>query len=139
VNKFRKHFDELCAELNVDMIRVVDSEYPDDPWGFALLHPYDHTRRAVILSHTPNGPMSYMVGLHELGHCVRGPGWSADLEMDRECAAWRWALENAKYVSPERQAQIALVSLDRSAALPGVIQTKEYTLMRRRLQRVIRG
>lgn len=135
MTRYRKHFDKLANEMNVDLILVVDNAYPNDPWGYALLHPYHPERRAVILAMPPNAPLPYMVGLHELGHCVRGPGWSADLEMDREIAAWEWALEHARYVPPARAARIALESLARSASRPGVEVTEAYKRGRRRIKR----
>lgn len=141
MNKLREHFNALASELNVDVILAVDSDYPDAHWGYAMAHPhYAHAkRRAVILSHPPTKPVSYMVGLHELGHCVRGPGWSADRTMDREAAAWEWAVNNSKHVPLKTAAIYALDFLDGSLTVEGVVPTDDYSRVRRWLQRLARS
>ena len=132
------HFDALADALGVDVILVADRSYPNDCWGLAIQHPVHADKRAIILNRRPTKPLPYMVALHELGHCVRGEGWSADRFLDREVAAWEWALEHAKL--PARIAAAhALGYMEASAREKGVQRTKTYDQLRRRLKRLAAG
>ena len=126
----------LAKEHGVDVVLVVDSDYPNDHWGYAITHPVHEGKRAVVISHPPTRPLAYMVAMHELGHCIRGPGWSADLFLDREAAAWEWALDNAKL--PVRIAAThALAYMEASARESGVLRTDAFDRVRRRLKRAV--
>lgn len=92
----REHVRDLAKEMNVKVVYVGGL---GGVWGQAQPHPADiyekRKNRLVLLSHRPTTPMTYMVALHELGHCAPGDGWSADRTLDREAAAWEWALQQA--------------------------------------------
>jgi hypothetical protein len=93
----REHVRDLAKELDVTVVYVGDLGRPRDVWGQAIQHPcYElKTERVVLLSHKPTTPMTYMVAMHELGHCEAGDGWSAGTVLEREAAAWEWAIVNA--------------------------------------------
>lgn len=94
--RLREHVRDLAHEMNVTVVHVPSVH---GIWGQAQHHPADiHSKRAkrlVLLSHKPTTPMTYMIALHELGHCAPGAGWSADTMLEREAAAWEWAIERA--------------------------------------------
>lgn len=94
--KLREHVRDLANEMGVQIVHVPTV---NGVWGQAQPHPADiHDRkkkRLVLLSHRPTTPMTYMIALHELGHCVPGAGWSADKTLEQESAAWEWAVERA--------------------------------------------
>lgn len=95
--RLREHVRDLAADMGVTVVHVGDQGEPHIVWGQAISHPYyaSRKRRVVLLSHRPKTPMTYMVALHELGHCVSGDGWSNDLMLEREAAAWEWAIAQA--------------------------------------------
>lgn len=95
--RMREHVRDLAKDMDVTVVVVGDLGYTRDVWGQALAHPFYETRkrRVVLLSHRPVTPRTYMVAMHELGHCVAGDGWSASTMLEREAAAWEWALDNA--------------------------------------------
>jgi hypothetical protein len=95
--RLREHVRDLAKEMGVTVVYVGDQGEKAVVWGQALQHPYfmQRDRRIILLSHRPITPMTYMVAMHELGHCVPGAGWSADLMLDREAGAWEWALANS--------------------------------------------
>ena len=94
--RLREHVRDLAKNMGVTVVYVGSL---GGVWGQAQVHPGDiyeqKRKRLVLLSHRPVTPMTYMVALHELGHCVPGDGWSADLTLDREAAAWEWAIEQS--------------------------------------------
>lgn len=95
--RLREHVRDLAKEMNVTVVHVGDQGEPSICWGQALQHPYfmERDRRVILLSHKPTTPMTYLLAMHELGHCAPGAGWSADLMLDREAGAWEWAIENS--------------------------------------------
>lgn len=137
--RLKRHYDEMAASLDVDTILVVDFDYPSDNWGFAIQHPVHIKRRAVVLSHPPTTTTSYAVAMHELGHTVKGMGWSADVLLDREAGAWEWALDNVKHISKKAFARIALKCMKTTLEAPNLVPSDEFDRVRRRLQRVARG
>jgi hypothetical protein len=95
--KLREHIRDLSLDMGVTIVVVGDLGYTRDVWGQALSHPFYPSRknRVVLLSHRPVTPRTYMVAMHELGHCASGDGWSHHRMLEREAAAWEWALDNA--------------------------------------------
>lgn len=95
--RMREHVRDLARDMGVTVVHVGDLGNPRDVWGQAIAHPYRETRkrRVILLSHRPVTPMTYMVAMHELGHCVAGDGWSHGAMLEREAAAWEWAIDNA--------------------------------------------
>ena len=97
--RLREHVRDLAKEMDVQVVVVGTTIAPGDIWGQAQHHPADvyekRKKRLVLLSHRPTTPMTYMVAMHELGHCATADGWSADKTLDREAAAWEWAIANA--------------------------------------------
>lgn len=94
--RMREHVRDLAKDMNVTVVYVGDQGERQIVWGQAISHPCytERKRRVVLLSHRPVTPMTYMVAMHELGHCVAGDGWSAGAMLEREAAAWEWALAN---------------------------------------------
>lgn len=95
--RMREHVRDLAKDMGVTLVHVGHLGNPRAVWGQALQHPcYEmKSERVVLLSHRPVTPMTYMVAMHELGHCESGDGWSADTMLEREAAAWEWAIANA--------------------------------------------
>ncbi len=82
---FDRHVDELC-ELH-DIVRLNGSR------GRAEVHRRNGRRTAAIRVPPVRGQVTYFVALHEIGHLI-GPGRSG-VRLDKEAAAWRWALREA--------------------------------------------
>jgi hypothetical protein len=132
--RLRQHFAQLALEMDVAVILVVDFDHPGACWGCALDHPIHLKRRAVILSKPPTTGLSYMVAMHELGHCVRGPGWSAKRHLDREAAAWEWAFEHS--ILPKAlSAKHALDYISATGSEAVYERTDAYDRIRRKLRR----
>jgi hypothetical protein len=95
--RMREHVRDLAKDMGITVVHVGDQGEAHIVWGQAISHPYytERKRRVVLLSHRPVTPMTYMVALHELGHCVPGDGWSHEQMQEREAAAWEWAIENS--------------------------------------------
>ena len=64
--------------------------------GRAEVHRRGGERRQLIRVPPIRGQVSYFVALHEIGHLI-GPGRSGR-RLDKEAAAWRWALANSVVV-----------------------------------------
>lgn len=96
--RLREHVRDLAKEMGVQIVYVGNIGFRE-PWGQAQYHPADiyekRKKRLILLSHRPVTPMTYMVAMHELGHCAPGDGWSADKTLDQEAAAWEWAIAQA--------------------------------------------
>jgi hypothetical protein len=136
--RLRQHFAQLALEMDVAVILVVDFDHPGACWGMAIDHPLHVKRRAVILSKPPTTGLAYTIAMHELGHCVRGPGWSGERFLDREASAWEWALEHS--ILPRRlTAKHALDYIQATARETGVIKTESFERIRRKLRRALAG
>ena len=76
------HVDELCARHGI--VRLNGSR------GRAEVHRRNGRRTIAIRIPPVRGQVTYFVALHEIGHLI-GPG-RAGTRLDKEAAAWRWAL-----------------------------------------------
>jgi len=81
-----RHVDELC-ELH-GILRLSGTR------GRAEVHRGNGRRTIAIRIPPVRGQVTYFVALHEIGHLV-GPGRSGT-RLDKEAAAWRFALREAR-------------------------------------------
>lgn len=81
-----RHIDELCAEHGI--LRETGGRT-----GRAFQRGRGRTRTLHIRIAPVKGQVTYFVALHEIGHLV-GKGRSGT-RLEKEAAAWRWALEQA--------------------------------------------
>jgi hypothetical protein len=80
------HVDELCAAHGIERL--------DGGRGRAFRQRWRGGRSTLHIRIPPvRGQVTYFVALHEIGHLV-GPGRSGT-RLEKEAAAWRWALSNA--------------------------------------------
>ncbi len=79
------HVAELCRFHGI--VRLNGSR------GRAEIHGRGDRRQKAIRVPPVRGQVSYFVALHEIGHLV-GPG-RAGTRLEKEAAAWRWALANS--------------------------------------------
>src|SRR5438874_13389274 len=91
---FDPHIDELCATHGIE--RQLGGR------GRAEVRGRGRARRSLIRIPAVRGQVSYFIALHEIGHLV-GPGRSGT-RLEKEAAAWRWALANAA-VEPTESAR----------------------------------
>jgi hypothetical protein len=80
-----RHVSALCAEHGIERL--------DGGRGRAVVVGRGASRRRLIRIPEIRGQVSYFVALHEIGHHV-GPGRSGT-RLEKEAAAWRWALANS--------------------------------------------
>ena len=80
-----RHVDELCSAHGI--VRLGGSR------GRAEVHRRNGRRTVAIRVPQVRGQVTYFVALHEIGHLV-GPGRSGP-RLEKEAAAWRWALAAA--------------------------------------------
>jgi hypothetical protein len=85
-NELEEHVEALCAGHGIALTF--------SGRGRAEVHRRGHERFSVIRVPPIRGQVSYFVALHEIGHLV-GPGRSGR-RLEREAAAWRWALANSR-------------------------------------------
>jgi hypothetical protein len=79
------HVDELCAAYGIERL--------DGGRGRAFRRGWRAQATLHIRIPPVRGQVTYFVALHEIGHLV-GPGRSGT-RLEKEAAAWRWALANA--------------------------------------------
>jgi hypothetical protein len=79
------HVEELCARHGI--IWQLGGR------GRAEIRGRGSGRRRLIRTPAVRGQVSYFIALHEIGHLV-GPGRSGT-RLEKEAAAWRWALANS--------------------------------------------
>jgi hypothetical protein len=85
-----EHVQELARDLDVEVWICATAR----GWnGEARLS--SDGQRIIFLSGVPDEPGMYLVALHELGHHASSmKGWRRGYRLDREAAAWQWAIEN---------------------------------------------
>ena len=79
------HVDQLCAEYRIERLH--------GGGGRAIRRGRRETATLHIRIAPVRGQVTYFVALHEIGHLV-GRGRSGP-RLEKEAAAWRWALRNA--------------------------------------------
>jgi hypothetical protein len=80
-----RHISELCAAHGIE--RLTGGA------GRAIVVGRGERRRRLVRIPAVRGQVTYFVALHEIGHHV-GPGRSGT-RLEKEAAAWRWALANS--------------------------------------------
>ncbi len=86
VGALERHIEELCAQHGI--------EWQLGGRARAQVQGRAEQRKLVIRTPAIRGQVSYFVALHEIGHLV-GPGRSGT-RLEKEAAAWRWALAGAR-------------------------------------------
>src|SRR2546425_10897650 len=116
ITRLKQHVQDLCAGHGIELI--------EGGAGRAVVIGTGARRRRLVRTPPVRGQVSYFVALHEIGHLI-GPGRSAT-RLEKEAAAWRWALANS-LVAPTETTRRRL-----GARLRSYVRWAEYRQHRRR-------
>lgn len=96
----RAHLEEIAQAHGIEII-----------WRRSTIGGLAHRPQRRVWISIPTTPLRYLIGLHELGHCIAPRAYWGRM-IEREAVAWAWAFKEARLPLTPRVRRAVKARLD---------------------------